>query len=206
MALEYVLPSLHCVQAQPANTPATNKEVRQVTPGKQINHQHLLQEVSCLIVQPTHQHPHLYTCPHTLPPQPIHLQILPCVHLTFHLLSLYGATPLSEEKHSFLCVYCFYTVCNILFLTQNPVIKVYFRNNAILLLLLTEFFNISAYSDDRELSKERKTHLKYRSRITSFKPILNNEPHTLPTGISIGRRVVLPKCDLQTQWGRPQTL
>ena len=80
MALEYVLPSLHCVQAQPANTPATNKEVRQVTPGKQINHQHLLQEVSCLIVQPTHQHPHLYTCPHTLPPQPIHLQILPCVH------------------------------------------------------------------------------------------------------------------------------
>ena len=96
--------------------------------------------------------------------------------------------------------------CNILFLTQNPVIKVYFRNNVLLLLLLTEFLNISAYSDDRELSKERKTHLKYRSRITSFKPILNNEPQTLPIGKSVGRRLVLPKCDLQTRWGRPQTL
>ena len=49
MALEYVLPSLHCVQAQPANTPATNKEARQVTSGKQINHQHLLQEVFLLL-------------------------------------------------------------------------------------------------------------------------------------------------------------
>lgn len=96
--------------------------------------------------------------------------------------------------------------CNILFLTQNPVIKVYFRNNVLLLLLLTEFLNISAYSDDRELSKERKTHLKYRSRITSFKLILNNEPQTLPIGKSVGRRLVLPKCDLQTRWGRPQTL
>lgn len=113
---------------------------------------------------------------------------------------------LSEEKRSFLRVYCFYAVCNILFLAPNPVIKVYFRNNVILLLLLTEFLNISAYSDDRELSKERNTHPKYRSRTTSFKPILNNEPQTLPTGKSVGRRVVLPKCDLQTQWGRPQTL
>ena len=206
MALEYVLPSLHCVQAQPANTPATNKETWQVTSGKQINHQHLLQEVPCLIIQPTHQHLHLYTCPRTLLPQPIHPQSLPCVHLTFHLLSLYGASPLSEEKRSFLRVYCFYTLCNILFLAPNPVIKVYFRNNVILLLLLTEFLNISAYSDNRELSKERNTHPKYRSRTTSFKPILNNEPQTLPTGKSVGRRVVLPKCDLQTQRGRPQTL
>lgn len=93
-------------------------------------------------------------------------------------------------------MYYFCIIYNILLLTQNSVIKVYFRNNIILLLLLIEYFrNLTGYSDDRsigrKISRERKICPQYRAITNISNKILNNQLMANIAGITVALRSVV---------------